>query len=56
MFWDLVFVIYLELGTCDLEIVWKLKIGNCKLQPSYTVYYNRTHSHYYHERQWSRYP
>ena len=31
MFWDLVFEIYLELGTCDLEIVWKLEIENWKL-------------------------
>jgi hypothetical protein len=31
MFWDLIFVIYLELGTCDLEIVWKMEIENWKL-------------------------
>ena len=31
MIWDLGFVIYLEIGTCDLEIVLKLEIGNWKL-------------------------
>jgi hypothetical protein len=31
MVWDLGFEIYLEIGTCDLEIVWKLKTGNWKL-------------------------
>jgi hypothetical protein len=30
-FSDLVFEIYLEIGTCDLEIVWKLEIGTWKL-------------------------